>query len=556
MIGLAFSFEAHSGWYVPIPENRQDASAILELFRSVLEDPEKEKVGHHLKYDLSILLWHGIKVRGPLFDTMLAHFLIDQDSRHSMDFLAERYMEYSPLSIKELIGEKGDEQKTMDQVDVQVVAEYAAEDADVTWQLRGLFAPLLKEKNQEKVFHEVECPLIEVLVGMEYEGISLDTEALLQISESLVLDIQTSEKTIYEMAGREFNLNSPKQMGEVLFGEMKLVEKPKKTKTGQFMTNEQVLTSLEKKHPICAEILNYRQASKLKSTYVDALPETLNSRTGRIHTTFHQAVAATGRLASSDPNIQNIPIRTERGREIRKAFIPRVSGGLLLSADYSQIELRIIASISGDPGMKQAFEQGVDIHLVTASKVYGIPLDEVSREQRSKSKMVNFGIVYGISAFGLAQRLNISRTESADLIKAYNSEYPGIHKYMEKTIAFAQEHGYVETLTGRRRYLRDINSRNATVRGAAERNAINSPIQGTAADMIKLAMARIHRDLEKGEFQTRMILQVHDELVFELEPIEKEEITKIVEEGMKNALPMDVPIEVDIGVGANWLEAH
>ncbi|HIL69949.1 MAG TPA: DNA polymerase I, partial [Verrucomicrobia bacterium] len=516
----------------------------------------KEKVGHHLKYDLSILLWHGIKVRGPLFDTMLAHFLIDQDSRHSMDFLAERYMEYSPLSIKELIGEKGDEQKTMDQVDVQVVAEYAAEDADVTWQLRGLFAPLLKEKNQEKVFHEVECPLIEVLVGMEYEGISLDTEALLQISESLVLDIQTSEKTIYEMAGREFNLNSPKQMGEVLFGEMKLVEKPKKTKTGQFMTNEQVLTSLEKKHPICAEILNYRQASKLKSTYVDALPETLNSRTGRIHTTFHQAVAATGRLASSDPNIQNIPIRTERGREIRKAFIPRVSGGLLLSADYSQIELRIIASISGDPGMKQAFEQGVDIHLVTASKVYGIPLDEVSREQRSKSKMVNFGIVYGISAFGLAQRLNISRTESADLIKAYNSEYPGIHKYMEKTIAFAQEHGYVETLTGRRRYLRDINSRNATVRGAAERNAINSPIQGTAADMIKLAMARIHRDLEKGEFQTRMILQVHDELVFELEPIEKEEITKIVEEGMKNALPMDVPIEVDIGVGANWLEAH
>jgi DNA polymerase-1 len=555
LVGISFCIEPHEAWFVTLPPDREQALRALEPFLPILGNPDIRKVGQNLKFDISILKWHGIEVRGELLDTMLAHYLIDPDQRHNMDHMAESLLNYSPVPITALIGEKKSTQKSMRDVDLDALCEYAAEDADITLQLWHKLKPMLKERGQERVFYEIETPLLPVLATMEHNGINLDVPALGTYSAELGEKIQTLETAVYTMAGMEFNLNSPKQLGEVLFDVLKLSEKPKKTKTGQYKTDEEVLSELAPNHDIVQKMLDYRSLAKLKSTYVDALPLEVLPATGRIHTTFRQAVTTTGRLSSENPNLQNIPIRTEEGREIRRAFIPR-EGFTLLACDYSQIELRIMAELSGDPGLRDAFIHGEDIHTATAARVFGVAKDDVTREMRSKAKMVNFGIIYGISAFGLAQRLGIPRTEAGEIIDQYRANYPGVQTYLDKTIAFAQQNEFVETITGRRRYIRDINARNQMVRGGAERNAINAPIQGTAADMIKIAMIRIQKMLEEKKAKTKLLLQVHDELVFDLALDEKDDLLPIIEEKMKSAIPMEIPILVESGTGANWLEAH
>jgi DNA polymerase-1 len=556
LIGLAFSFAAGTGYYVALPPVAAESAAVLEEFRPVLEDERIEKVGHNLKFDLSVLKWHGISVRGKLFDTMVAHSLVEPEMRHGMDYLSEVHLGYTPVPITKLIGEEKAGQISMADVAPEVVAEYSAEDADVTWQLRARLEPLLREKGQERVFYEVEAPLIPVLVDMEFEGVRVDAAALAEFAVQLSREMAEHEAAIYQLAGTEFNLNSPRQLGEILFDTLKIGEKPKKTKTGQYSTNEQTLLELAGEHEIVRRLLDFREATKLKSTYADSLPGTIWPKTGRVHTTYNQVLTSTGRLNSQNPNLQNIPIRTEQGKEIRKAFVPRNEEHTLLSADYSQIELRIIAALSRETGMLEAFRQNLDIHAATAAKVYGVALELVTPEMRRKAKMVNFGIAYGISAFGLAQRLGIPRKEAAAIIDQYFAQYPGIARYMRETIEFARRHGYVETVTGRRRYLRDIRSANATVRGSAERNAINAPIQGTAADMIKLAMINIHRDLTERKLRTRMLLQVHDELVFDVYVPEEQVVRPLIAERMKTAIPLETPIVVEMGTGRTWLEAH
>ncbi|MCX6291047.1 MAG: DNA polymerase I [Bacteroidetes bacterium] len=556
LVGMSFSFRAHEAYYVPVPENYHEAQQLVHEFSKVFADKKIDKIGQNIKYDLAVLKWYDIEIGGKLFDTMIAHFLIQPDMRHNMDVLAETYLHYKPVSIETLIGKKGKEQQSMRDVPVEQIAEYAAEDADVTLQLHNQFSPQLKKSGVQKLFDEVEMPLVPVLAAMEAEGINLDKEALHDLSKALEKDITKTEKEIQDYAGTKFNVSSPKQVGEVLFEQMKIVDKPQKTKTGQYSTAEDVLSKLESKHPIIKKILDYRELVKLKNTYVDVLPTMVNPRTGRIHTSYNQVVAVTGRLSSDNPNLQNIPIRTERGKEIRKAFIPRNNKYTLLSADYSQIELRIIAELSNDKGMIDAFKSGEDIHATTASKVYGVSLKEVTEDMRRSAKMVNFGIIYGISAFGLADRLNISRTEAKGIIENYFRQYPHIKDYMDLSIEKAREKGYVETILGRRRYLRDINSANQTVRGFAERNAINAPIQGSAADMIKIAMINIQHDFQKKNFKSKMLLQVHDELVFDVLKEELAEIKPLVEHRMKTALSLKVPVEVGMGTGKNWLEAH
>jgi len=556
LIGVAISFKTHEAYYIILPQAAQEYEGMLDVLKPFFNNPNIEKIGHNLKFDISVLKWHGIEIKGALFDTMIAHFLIEPDRRHTMDMLAEQYIGYTPIPISSLIGEKKSEQISLLEVESEKVVEYAAEDADITWQLHEILRPLLEEQGQHVVFYEIEMPLIPVLVDMEYEGVALDVHQLYSFSKELDQIIQKLESTIFEQAGETFNLNSPKQLGVVLFEKLKIIDKPKKTKTGQYATNEQILKGLSYQHEIVNDILEYRECSKLKSTYVDALPETVFQKTNRIHTTFNQAGAATGRLASSHPNLQNIPIRTEQGKQIRKAFIIRDEGFELLSADYSQIELRLVAEMSGDPGLREAFESGLDVHAATAAKVYGTDIKSIDPDMRRKAKMVNFGILYGISAFGLSQRLGIPRKEAAALIEQYFVEYPGVKEYLDKIISFCQQHGYVETLTGRRRYIRDINSANATIRNGAERTAINSPIQGTAADMIKIAMSRIHRELDPDKFQSRMILQVHDELVFDVFIKEMKKVKGMVKKAMIEAIPMKIPVEVEMGTGFNWLDAH
>jgi DNA polymerase-1 len=556
LVGLAFSFTPHTGFYVPIPQAPDQARPIIEEFRPVLEAGQIEKVGHNLKFDLSVLKWQGVTVRGKLFDTMVAHSLVEPDQRHGMDYLSEVYLGYTPVPISKLIGEKKADQISMADVPVEQAAEYSAEDADVTLQLRAALEPLLKEKGQERVFFEIESPLIPVLVDMEYEGIKVDAAALADFATQLAKEIDEQERTICRLAGTPFNLNSPRQLGQILFDMMKICPPPRKTKTGQYATDEQTLALLASDHEIVRRLLEYRAASKLKSTYADALPAAIWPATHRVHTTFHQVVTATGRLNSQNPNLQNVPIRTERGQEIRKAFVPRSREYRLLSADYSQIELRIIAALSREPALLEAFRTGADVHTATAARVFGLASDLVTPEMRRKAKMVNYGIAYGISAFGLAQRLGIPRLEAAEIINHYFLKFPGIRRYMDDTIALARKHGYVETVTGRRRYIRDIGSLNNTLRSAAERNAINAPIQGTAADMIKIAMIGIHGELARRNLKSRMVLQVHDELVFDLYAPEETEMRALVEDKMKSAIALDVPIVVETGVGENWLEAH
>lgn len=556
LVGLSFSVAKGAAWYVPLPANQSECRTILFEFKSLLENPLISKIGQNIKYDILVLKWYDVNIQGELFDTMLAHYLIDPDSRHNMDLLADNYLNYSPVSISTLIGDKGKNQGNMRDADLEKVKEYAAEDADITLQLKTEFEPVLKSVNAWKLAQEIENPLIYVLADIEHEGVKIDQDALVEFSKTLEIDIRAFESTIYEKAGVKFNIASPKQLGEVLFDKLQLDPQAKKTKTGQYQTGEDVLLRLANKSDIVADILDFRQLQKLKSTYVDALPQMINSKTGRVHTSYNQAVAATGRLSSNNPNLQNIPIRTERGREVRKAFIPRDNEHVIVSADYSQIELRIIAEISKDENMMEAFVNGLDIHTATAAKVYGIALDEVNSTQRRNAKAVNFGIIYGQSAFGLSQNLGIPRKEAAEIIENYFNTYPNIKKYMSDTMNFARENGYVETIMGRRRYLRDINSANQTVRGFAERNAINAPIQGSAADMIKIAMIRIHQDIKDQKLGSKMTMQVHDELVFDVLVNETEIIKKIIIDRMKNAIKMEVPILVEVGVGRNWLEAH
>ena len=556
LVGMSFSWEPHIAYYVPLPENYQEALSTVSEFKPVLENPSIEKTGQNMKFDISVLKWYEVEVRGPMFDTMLAHYLIQPDMRHGMDLLAETYLNYKPVSIEELIGKKGVNQLSMRNVDVETVKEYAAEDADVTFQLQQAFGPMLEAAGTRELFDKIEVPLIPVLASMEAEGVRINPDTLKDYSAELLKEIRLLESQIHEEAGAIFNISSPKQLGEILYDKLRIVDNPKQTKTKQNSTSEDVLVKMEHRHPIVRKILEYRSLTKLKSTYVDVLPTLINPRTGRVHTSYNQAVAATGRLSSNNPNLQNIPIRTERGREIRKAFVPRNDNFVLLSADYSQIELRIIAHLSGDAGMIGDFRDGLDIHSATAAKVYGIPLNEVTKEMRRNAKMVNFGIIYGISAFGLSERLNIARREAADIINQYFIKYPGIKTFMDGSIASARTNGYVETMMKRRRYLRDITSGNATVRSFAERNAINAPIQGTAADMIKIAMINIYHELEKHNCKSRMILQVHDELVFDVHQDEIEQIKPIVSEGMQNALALDVPVLVEMNVGKDWLEAH
>ncbi|MFC0517160.1 DNA polymerase I [Mucilaginibacter angelicae] len=556
LVGLSFSVKPGEGWYVPVPADQPAAQSIVTEFKEILENESIGKIGQNIKFDILMLKWYNIEVKGILFDTMLAHYIIDPDTRHNMDILSENYLGYKPVSITELIGAKGKNQGNMRDVEFEKIKEYAAEDADITLQLKHVFEPKLKEVEGEKLVNEIEHPLIYVLADMEYEGVKIDHDTLREFSKTLETDIAQYEKTVYEKAGVKFNIASPKQLGEVLFEKLMLDPKAKKTKTGQYQTGEDVLLSLAAKSDIVRDILDFRQLQKLKSTYVDALPQMVNPKTGRVHTSYNQAVAATGRLSSVNPNLQNIPIRTERGREVRKAFIPRDSSHTIVSADYSQIELRIIAEISKDPNMMQAFINNLDIHTATAANVYGIGLDEVTSDQRRNAKAVNFGIIYGQSAFGLSQSLGIPRKEAAEIIEQYFIQFAGIKQYMSDTMNFARENGYVCTLMGRRRYLRDINSANATVRGFAERNAINAPIQGSAADMIKIAMINIHRELKAQKLDTRMTMQVHDELVFDVPHHEVEIVKPIIMHNMKTAIKTEVPIMVEIGSGLNWLEAH
>ena len=556
LVGMSFAVKAGEAWYVPLSANQTECQACVDEFRSILENETIGKYGQNLKYDMLVLNWYGIQVKGELFDTMLAHYLIDPDSRHNMDLLSENYLSYSPVSIISLIGNKGKNQGNMRDVELELIKEYAAEDADITLQLKEVFEPMLEKVNAYKLAKEIENPLIYVLSDMEREGVKVDQQALAEFSIILKAELQQLERTVYEKAGVKFNIASPKQLGEVLFDKLQLDPKAKKTKTGQYQTGEDVLSALANKSDIVKDILDFRQLQKLKSTYVDSLPLLINKKTGRIHTSYNQAVASTGRLSSNNPNLQNIPIRTERGREVRKAFIPRDENHVILSADYSQIELRLIAEISKDENMMEAFAQGLDIHTATAAKVYGITLEEVTSSQRRNAKAVNFGIIYGQSAFGLSQSLAIPRKEAAEIIDNYFTQYPGIKNYMNDTMQSARENGYVETIMGRRRYLRDINSANATVRGFAERNAINAPIQGSAADMIKIAMIHIHQDIIDKKLQSRMTMQVHDELVFDVLRSEIEPMKIIIENRMKHAIKTEVPILVEIGQGNNWLEAH
>lgn len=558
LVGLSFSYKAGTAYYVPCPEDKIRTQQILEHFISLFNDENKIWIGQNIKYDLLVLKWYGIELKGKVFDTMLAHYVIESEGRRNMDLLSAQYLGYVPVSITELIGKKGKTQGNMRDVEIEKVKEYAGEDADITFQLKEVFTPLLKEKEVEEVFNKVESPLVKVLAAMEFEGVNLDIDFLNNYSKELDIASKKCEESVYEQAGIKFNLASPKQLGEVLFNKMQIDSKSKKTKGGQHATGEDVLLKLAKENPIVEDILNFRELTKLKSTYVDALPLLVNSKTGRVHTNYGQAIAVTGRLSSNNPNLQNIPIRTARGREIRKAFIPRNNDYAIISADYSQIELRIVAAISGDPAMSEAFKLGKDIHTATAAKVFNVSEEEVTKEMRYRAKSVNFGIIYGQSAFGLAENIGVSRTEAKEIIDNYKKEFSHIQQYMDDTIQFCKTNGYVQTLMGRKRWLKDIQSSNFTVRGFAERNAINSPIQGAAADMIKLAMIKIHDEFQKHQFKSKMILQVHDELVFDAYKPEIEIIKPIILSCMKNALklPNDVPVEAELGVGENWLEAH
>jgi DNA polymerase-1 len=557
LVGLAFSWEKGKGFYVPFPENQEEAQILIDKFKPFFENETIEKVGQNIKYDLKILSRYGIEVKGNLFDTMIAHYLINPDMRHNMDVLSETYLKYSPKSITELIGKKGKNQGNMRDIPLDDIKEYAVEDADVTIQLKNHFLPILEKVGTKKLYDEIEIPLVPVLADMEKEGINLDVDFLKKMSVEMTAESKALEQKIYETAGETFNLASPKQLGDVLFDKMKIGgAKQKKTKTGQYATGEEILSYLANDNPIVKDILEWRQMVKLQSTYIDALPNQVDPKTGRVHTDYMQTVAATGRLSSNNPNLQNIPVRSERGKQIRKAFIARDENYTLVSADYSQIELRIIAALCGEENMIEAFRNNEDIHKSTAAKVFNIPLEEVTKEQRSHAKTVNFGIIYGVSAFGLSNQTNLSRKESAELIDAYYKTYPKLKSFISDQVDFARENGYVETISGRRRYLKDINSANAIVRGGAERNAVNAPIQGSAADIIKIAMINIHKKLKSENWQSKMLLQVHDELVFDVHNSELEKIQQMIKHEMENAFKMNVPLVVEIGLGKNWLEAH
>jgi DNA polymerase I len=556
LVGFSFSWEKGKGYYVPVPADRNAAMAVVETFRPVLENPSIAKVAQNLKYDYLIMKWYGVNIQGPMHDSMLAHYLLEPELRHNMDYLSENYLGYSPVSIETLIGKKGKNQLSMRDAPLEKVAEYAVEDTDITLQLHHTFQPMLEKEGLATLYKDVEIPLVPVLAAMEYEGVNLDVPFLQDFSATLGKDIEKTAAAIYEMAGVKFNIDSPKQLGEVLFTKLKIPYQGQKTKTGKLSTGEDVLQRLADENPIASHILEYRELGKLKSTYVDSLPLLINPKTGRVHTNFGQAIAASGRLSSNNPNLQNIPIRTERGQMVRKAFIARDDDHVLMSADYSQIELRIIAALSKDQGMIDAFRQGMDIHSATAAKVFGVELNDVTREMRSKAKAVNFGIAYGQTAFGLSQNLRISRTEAKEIIDNYNEQFTGVARLMEENKEFARKHGYVQTILGRKRYLKDINSANNTVRSAAERVAVNSPIQGSAADLIKVAMLHIHAALQSGGWKSKMTLQVHDELVFDVYRPELEDLRQLVVEKMVGAIPMDVPIEAEVGSGVNWLEAH
>ncbi len=555
IVGLSFSFNSGTGYYIPCSEDFEIAKAICHKFKPVLEHDSILKIGQNIKFDMLVLKRYDVEVKAPLYDTMIAHYLVEPDMKHGMDYLSETYLGYTPVHIEELIGKKGKNQGSMRDVPVDKIAEYAAEDADITFQLKQVLAPMVEKHEVDGVLKDIELPLIPVLADMEYEGVKIDVDYLNAYSKELEQDMLMYRSAIFEIAGLEFNLDSPRQLGDVLFGHLKLPV-DKKTATGQHSTNEEVLSKLAHDFPIAEKILEYRELTKLKSTYVDALPQMVNVKTGRVHTTFNQTIASTGRLSSIGPNLQNIPIRTERGQRVRKAFIARDSEHILLSADYSQIELRLAAEISGDENMLEAFRQGLDIHQATAARVYNVALADVTKEMRSKAKMVNFGIIYAISAFGLSQRLGIPRKEAAELIENYFVQYPKLRNYMSETLEFARHNGYVKTIMGRRRYLKDINSRNFTVRGFAEREAINSPLQGSAADLVKLAMIHIHEEFKRQNLKTKMTLQVHDELVFDTHKNEVDLIKPIIREKMIQAIKTNVPLEVEIGVGSNWLDAH
>lgn len=555
LVGLSFAVEEFSAFYVPVPADRQQAQKIVNIFKPIYEDPSILKIGQNIKYDMEVLSNYGVTLGGEMFDTMVAHYLLQPELRHNMDYMAEVYLKYKTIHIDELIGPKGKGQRSMRELRPEEVYEYAAEDADVTLRLKNLLEPRLKETGAWQLFSEVEMPLVRVLASMELTGVRIDTQSLAETSQMLTARMAGMEQEIYRLAGEEFNIASPKQVGDILFGKMKIVEKPKKTKTGQYVTSEEVLQQLRGKSDIVGKILEHRGLKKLLGTYVDALPKLVNRRTGRIHTSFNQAVTATGRLSSSDPNLQNIPVRGEDGKEIRKAFVPE-EGCLFFSADYSQIELRVMAHLSGDENMREAFVEGYDIHAATAAKIYHKAVADVSRDERTKAKRANFGIIYGITVFGLAERLDISRREATELIDGYFATFPRVADYMERAKAEAREKGYAETLLHRRRYLPDITSHNATVRGFAERNAINAPIQGTAADIIKIAMVRIYDRFKRENLRSKMLLQVHDELNFSVYPDEKEAVERIVLEEMQGAYPLSVPLVADCGWGANWLEAH
>ncbi|HSL86227.1 MAG TPA: DNA polymerase I, partial [Bacteroidales bacterium] len=555
LVAIAFSWKKRTGYLVYFPDSRREAEGFLQILKPFFQNPGITKTGQNLKFDIQVLANYGIGVNGPLFDTMIAHYLLEPDMRHNMNILAETYLSYTPVPIESLIGEKGINQKNMRAVPVEVLKEYAVEDADVTLQLKEIFEPSLKKEGLQSLSSEIEMPLIRVLATMERNGVRLNQEDLKVIAGDLRSDILTLEKEIYRLAGTEFNISSPKQLGDILFLRLKLDDRARLTKTKQFVTNEEILQRLSGKHPIISKVLEYRGLRKLLSTYVEALPQLVSKKTGRIHTSFNQAVAATGRLSSNNPNLQNIPVRDERGREIRKAFIPE-EGYMFLSADYSQIELRLIAHLSRDSSMIADFLSGNDIHAATASKIFGVDIAEVTREMRSSAKTANFGIIYGISSYGLSERLTIGRKEAKELIDGYFNSYPGVKLYMDESVRKAREKGFVTTMYGRRRYIRDINSRNQVVRGNAERNAINAPIQGSAADIIKIAMVRIHERLMKENFTARLILQVHDELIFEVTEIELERLREMVIEEMSGAAHLDVPLKVDWGTGNNWLEAH
>jgi len=556
LVGLSFAYRPGEAFYVPVPADRQEAQAVVDQFRPVFENPAIEKIGQNLKYDLLMLKKYGVLVQGKLFDTMIAHYLIEPEMRHNMDMMAMTYLNYSPVDIESLLGKKGKGQLTMRDVDVAKVVEYAGEDADITLQLRNTFLPRLEKDSLHKLFDQVEMPLVQVLTDLELEGITLDTDALAELSTTLETDMRQVQREIFDIAGEEFNVGSPKQLGEILFDKLNLDKNAKKTRTGQYATGEEILSKLEADHEIARKVLDYRELIKLKNTYVDALPLLISKRTGRIHTSFNQAVASTGRLSSANPNLQNIPIRTPRGQEIRKAFVPRGPEFLIMSADYSQIELRIMAAFSGDQTMLDAFNNDVDIHTQTASKVFHVGLDEVTGEMRRKAKTINFGIIYGISSFGLSQRLKIARKEAGQIIEEYFAGFPAVRAYIDECIEKARGFGYAETILGRRRYLRDINSRNVTDRMFAERNAVNAPIQGSAADMLKIAMIQIHAFMQREQLRSKMILTVHDELVFDAHRDELDFLRENVDRIMKNAIPMAVKMDTGIGVGENWLVAH